>query len=617
MAYQLLSPGVQVNEIDFSDYVAAAATCIIGMVGGARRGPTTPTLVTTQEQFIKLFGIPSTKEYGGYSALQALTQASQLYYQRAYHKPTAAHAGQPGKDKLIFTLIPTGSAYNGYTVSLEAAPVEGQSDPAFNAKDFNVILYRPRTPTDGEGTGPIEVEKYEHCSHDPDDLTNVVNNRINGVSKLMTVSLRDEGDLLAKVLTFAGGSNGASHGTAGGDDQAFSIRTKYYDSTLNYAVVKFTEPDFSGYFSMQLISEDRSTILEEIQNLTLDPDDERYVDLIINNASANIEVTYHPDYEFAEGKDVSTFEYIIRGGNDGIDGLEESDIIGTVNEGLMAFSNPEVIDINLLSAPGWYQAEVTTAGIKICSDRGDAMFIAETPFGLTAQQANNWANGAGEFASDHSAFDSSYGAIYWPWLQISDPYTRKNIWLPPSGIVLAQYAYNDNVGQPWFAPAGLNRGVLNGVLAVEYSATKGERDTIYGNRNIVNPIINYRGQGLVIWGQKTMQRKPTALDRVNVRRLMNYLKKIISASTSYYVFEPNDEYSWNKWVDMVQPKLENVKQLRGVYEYKVKMRPTADEIENNTMPGTIWVKPTKTAEFIPLNFMIMPYSASFEEIGVE
>ena len=457
MAYQLLSPGVQVNEIDFSDYVAAAATCIIGMVGGARRGPTTPTLVTTQEQFIKLFGIPSTKEYGGYSALQALTQASQLYYQRAYHKPTAARAGQPGKDKLIFTLIPTGSAYNGYTVSLEAAPVEGQSDPAFNAKDFNVILYRPRTPTDGEGTGPIEVEKYEHCSHDPDDLTNVVNNRINGVSKLMTVSLRDEGDLLAKVLTFAGGSNGASHGTAGGDDQAFSIRTKYYDSTLNYAVVKFTEPDFSGYFSMQLISEDRSTILEEIQNLTLDPDDERYVDLIINNASANIEVTYHPDYEFAEGKDVSTFEYIIRGGNDGIDGLEESDIIGTVNEGLMAFSNPEVIDINLLSAPGWYQAEVTTAGIKICSDRGDAMFIAETPFGLTAQQANNWANGAGEFASDHSAFDSSYGAIYWPWLQISDPYTRKNIWLPPSGIVLAQYAYNDNVGQPWFAPAGLNR----------------------------------------------------------------------------------------------------------------------------------------------------------------
>lgn len=651
MAYQLLSPGVQVNEIDYSDYVAAAATCIIGMVGGARRGPTVPTLVTTQEQFIKLFGIPSTKDYGGYSALQALTQASQLYYQRAYHKPTAARAGEPGKDKLIFTLINTGAPYNGYTISLEAVPtktpdpnesgsgsdgeenknpdigeVEVTPDPedwlsdatpvegAFSSKDFNVVLYRPRTPTDGEGDGPIELERYEHCSIDTDDLTNVVNNRINGVSKLMTVSLRDEGDLVAKTLTFTGGSNGASYGTAGGADQAFSIKTKYFDSTLNYAVVKFTEPDLSGYFSMQLISEDRSTILEEIQNLNLDPNDERYVDLIIGNASGNIEVTYNPDYQFSEGEDVSKFEYIIRGGNDGIDGLQESDIIGSISDGLMAFSNPEVIDINLLSAPGWYQAEVTNAGIKICTDRGDAMYVAETPFGLTAQQANDWANGSGEFAADHSAFDSSYGALYWPWLQVSDPYTRKNIWLPPSGIVLAQYAYNDNVGQPWFAPAGLNRGVLTGVLAVEYSATKGERDTIYGNRNIVNPIINYRGQGLVIWGQKTMQRKPTALDRVNVRRLMNYLKKIISASTSYYVFEPNDEYSWNKWVDMVQPKLENVKQLRGVYEYKVKMEPTDDEIANNTMPGTIWLKPTKTAEFIPLNFMIMPQSASFEEI---
>jgi phage tail sheath protein FI len=94
---------------------------------------------------------------------------------------------------------------------------------------------------------------------------------------------------------------------------------------------------------------------------------------------------------------------------------------------------------------------------------------------------------------------------------------------------------------------------------------------------------------------------------------MNYLKKIISASTMYYVFEPNDEYSWNKWIDMVQPKLENVKQLRGVHEYKVQMSPTDDEIANNTMPGTLWVKPTKTAEFIPLNFMIMPQSASFEE----
>lgn len=603
MAYELLSPGVQVNEIDYSDYVAAAATCIIGMVGGARRGPVVPTLVTSQEEFLRIFGTPSTEEFGAYSALQALTQASQLYYQRAVHKSTVAKAGEAGTDKLLFTMINPGSQYNGYTIDITYTSDE----------DFKIVLSRPHQESDGgEGDDPVELETYESCSITT-TAGNFVNNLINNKSKYITVSLTDSGTVATKTLTFAGAIDGASYGTAGGETHPFSIKTKTYDSTLNYCTVKFSKPDDFGYFDMTILSEDRTTILETIPDLSLDPNDERYVDNIVANASNNVEVTYHASVEIDEGSDISTVEYVILGGNDGIRDLDKADIIGTTSDGLQAFSNPEVIDINILCAPGWYQAEVTNAGLLICQNRGDSMYIAETPFGLTAQRANDWANGSGEFTSDHQAFDSSYGAIYWPWVQISDTYTRKNIWIPPAGVICAQYAYSDNVGQPWFAPAGLNRGVLTGILAVEYSATKGERDTIYGNRNIVNPIINYRGQGLVIWGQKTMQRRATALDRVNVRRLMNYLKKIISASTAYYVFEPNDEYQWNKWIDMVEPKLENVKQLRGVYDYRVKMRPTVSEIENNTMPGTIYVKPTKSAEYIPLNFMIAPYGASFEE----
>ena len=602
MAYEMLSPGVSVNEIDYSDYVAAAATGIIGMVGGARRGPVVPTLVTSQEEFVKLYGIPSTKEYGAYSALQALTQASQLYYQRAVHMSTAAKAGASGTDKLLFTLKKLGTAYNGYTVKIDYT-----SDT-----DFNVTVFRPHIQSDGEGTDPVQLEKFEHCSLTTTDEANFVNNKINSASEYVIVALMDSGTLATKTLTFANATDGAAYGTAGGSDQVFSIKTKYYDSTLNYDIVKFTKPDLAGYFSMILMSEDRNTIIEQIDNLSLDPSDERYVDNIIASTSINVEVTYNKDH-VEDDTDISTVEYVIKGGNDGIAGLTEKDIIGTVSDGLKAFSNPEVIDINLLCAPGWYQAEVASEGISICEGRGDAIYIAETPFGLTAQEANAWANGSDEFAADHKAFDSSYGAMYWPWVQVSDPYTRQNIWLPPTGTICAQYAYSDNVGQPWFAPAGLNRGILQNVLAVEYSATKGERDTIYGGRNVVNPIINYRGQGIVIWGQKTMQRKATSLDRVNVRRLMNYLKKIISASTAYYVFEPNDEYNWNKWIDMVEPKLENIKQLRGVYEYKVEMQPTTSEIENNIMPGTIYVKPTKAAEYIPLNFMIAPYGASFDE----
>lgn len=588
--YTLLSPGVQVNEVDFSDYVAASATSIIGMVGGARRGPTTPTLVTSQEEFLKIFGTPSTKEYGAYSALEALTQASQLYYQRVTHTASSATAGETGVDKFIFRALETGAKLNGYVVDIQYT-----SD-----NDFSIKIYE-------SATAETPVESYEGLSVDTTS-EKFVSTQINGVSELVTLILSSEGTLATKKLTLAGGTEGATYGTAGGATSAFSIKTKYLDSTLNYCVVKFTEPDAFGYFDMYIYNENRSEVIELLKDLSLDPTDERYVDIVVKSGSNNIEVTYNAT-ALKDDEDISDIEYTIMGGTDSIDFINTFDII----DGLEMFSNPEVLDINLLAAPGWYDSEVVAKGINVCQNRGDSLYIASTPFGLTAQQANDWANGSGEFAADHSAFDSSYGALYWPWLQVSDSHTRKNIWLPPEGLVLAQIAYSDRVGQPWFAPAGLNRGLMSRPLAVEYSATKGERDTIYGNRNIVNPIINYKGSGIVIWGQKTMQRKATALDRINVRRLLNYLKKIISASTSYYVFEPNDSYSWNKWVDMVEPKLENVKNLRGLYEYKVQMKPTVDEIENNTMPGTIWVKPTKTAEFIPLNFMIAPYGASFDE----
>lgn len=589
--YTLLSPGVQVNEVDFSDYVAASASCIVGMVGGARRGPLTPTLVTSQEEFLKIFGTPSTKEYGAYSALEALTQVSQLYYQRVVHTPTSAKAGEHGIDKLIFTAAAAGTKMNNILIDIEVTA----------DTDFSVTISKTAE------TGTEVLETYENLSIDPVSA-NFVGTMINGESDYVTVILSSEGTLATKQLTLKGGTDGATYGTAGGADKAFSIKTKYLDSTLNYCLVKFTQPDAFGYFDMFIYNEDRSQVIEQLKDLSLDPADERYVDIVVKSGSNNIEVTYNAG-SVGEDEDISAVEYIIMGGTDSIENPDKFDIIA----GLEKFANPEVIDINLLAAPGWYDEEIVKAGIKVCTDRGDSLFITGTPFGLTAQQANDWANGTGEFAADHAAYDSSYGALYWPWLQVSDSYTRQNIWLPPEGPVLAQIAYNDRVGQPWFAPAGLNRGLMSRPLAVEYSATKGERDTIYGNRNIVNPIINYMGSGIVIWGQKTMQRKATALDRVNVRRLMNYIKKIISASTSYYVFEPNDSYSWNKWVDMVEPKLENIKNLRGLYEYKVQMSPTVSEVENNIMPGTIWIKPTKTAEFIPLNFMIAPYGASFEE----
>ena len=593
MAYNMMSPSVQVNELDYSDYVSAVSSSIVGMVGCARRGPMTPTLITSQEQFVRVFGTPSTQEYGGYSALQALTKVSSLYYQRVVHQAPKATAGESGVDKYIFTSIVPGSKVNGQKIVITQS-----------GTDWTIKV------TDKTDKILETFDGVKDATSDKDSILSKINNS----SKLISVVMMDKGTISAKTLIMNGGEDGAAYGTAGSKDLPFTIRTKYYDSTLNLCIVKFSKPDLAGYFDMEILTKDRTEVIERLQNMTLDPTDERYVDTLVENSSDNIVVKYNKDFQKTSTVlDVSSVEYVIEGGDDGIAKVDVNDIIGKINTGLQAFSNPEVIDINILCAPGWYQASVVNAGTAICSERGDATYIFGTPFGLSAQRANDWINGAGEFTSDHSAFDSSYSSAYWPWIQYNDNYTHKKIWLPPEGFICAVYAYNDTVSQLWYAPAGLNRGLLFNAEAVEYSATKGERDLVYGGRNCLNTIINYRNQGIVVWGQKTTQRKATALNRINVRRLLNYLKKVIASSTNYFLFDPNDEYQWNRWIDMVTPVMENVKQLRGVNDFKIEMSPTTSEVENNMMPGVIKIKPTKSAEYIPISFMVSPQSAVFHE----
>lgn len=595
MALDMQSPGVYQQELDYSDYVASVSGCIVGMVGGAQRGPIVPTLVTTQKQFVKLFGSPVDGDYGAISALVALSKVSQLYFCRVVHRATPAKSEFSKTDRLRFTTKVQGKNANIISVKVTARSND----------DFDIVVFREPNAQELQGnpSAPkVELERFEHVAITP------ANKQPNGkeVAEVSTeskwiilgISSEDSVAVATKDYVLTGGTDGASQGFAGKATTKYQIATKYLDSTLNYCTVKFTDPDEFGYLSMIITSEDGLTVIERLDNLSLDPKSEHFIETKVANASEYIKVTYNADAS------ENPKSYTIAGGNDGIAGLTTSDVIGTDESGLKAFANPEVLDINILSAPGWYQAAVTSKGLDICKNRGECHYIAGTPKGLTPQQANNWFNGAGEYASDHSAFDTCYGSGYWPWVKVSNPVTNEATWIPPEGRVIAQYAHNDEVGNQWTAPAGLNRGKLEDVLAIEYMATQGERDAIYGNRNVVNPIINYKGQGFVIWGQKTFQRKPSALDRVNVRRLMNYIEKVISAATAYYVFEENHPYQWGKWIDMVEPKLSIIKELRGINDYKIKMQPTESEIENYTMPGEIWIKPTKTAEYIPISYMI-------------
>lgn len=593
------SPGVSIKEIDFSEYVQSASEVSAGVIGGARRGPITPTHISSQEQLIKVFGEPIPGDYGIYGALAALTQTNSIYYQRVISKGEKAVAGKVGTDKFTYVSKEYGEEYNDYTIEQTAEALVDIGDGEM-ANRFSVMIKGP--------TGNL-LEKYEVLSSnssDPDYIIKVINAK----SLIIKVVANDTGLISDKTLNFVGGVSGATFAYAGEDNTEYKFRSKYYDSTINGGKAIISAEDDFGYFDFTLVDSD-DKVIEIFTSLTKDVKDERYVERFINKYSERIIATYNPDGEALQS-------YVFAGGSSKLDLVTDSDYIGSIEDlsGLQGFYNPETIEINLLMIPGCISHSVITEAIRICEKREDTLLILDTPFGLNAQKAVEYTNGTGIYANNDGssgALNSSHAAVYWPWVKVDDPYTKEQIWLPPSGHIVAQIAYSDKQSYPWFAPAGLNRGIINSIVDIEYSPSQGERDLVYGNRNVVNPLVKFVGQGIVIWGQKTTQRKCSASDRVNVRRLINYLKKVIRTSTRYYIFEPNDQHTWSNWVDMVEPKLQNIKTQRGIYDLKIEMNPNSDNISNYEMPAKIWIKPTLTSEYIPIDFMLMPNNVSFKE----
>ena len=273
-----------------------------------------------------------------------------------------------------------------------------------------------------------------------------------------------------------------------------------------------------------------------------------------------------------------------------------------------AVSNPDEYDINLLALPGViheYHPSVTNHAIDKIEDRADAFFILDgSRYGRTIQGA----------IDDVKTLDSNYVATYYPWVKILDENKNKPTWVPPSVVLPGVYANNDRIGQEWFAPAGLNRGGLTEVLEAQTRLTNLERDDLYENR--INPIATFPGQGVVVFGQKTLQGKPSALDRINVRRLLINLRKFIASSSRFLVFEQNTGTLRQRFLNIVNPYLESVQQNQGLYAFRVIMdetNNTPDIIDRNIMKGEIFLQPAKAAEFIIIDFNIMPTGASFDE----
>jgi hypothetical protein len=285
-----------------------------------------------------------------------------------------------------------------------------------------------------------------------------------------------------------------------------------------------------------------------------------------------------------------------------IQGLEAAYYTSSLN----LLQNTDEYDFEILAIPGvtiQNGSVATNAAIDCVTQRGDAIAIIDTRnYGSTLNQA----------VTSATTVDSSYGATYWPWVQVLGIETGKLVFVPASTVIPGVYATNDRLGAEWFAPAGFNRGGVGGVIQTERKLSPADRDKLYLNK--INPIAQFPGNGTVIFGQKTLQTKATALDRVNVRRLLIELKRVVGNIGNTLLFEQNTAATRNRFINQVNPFLESIQQRQGLYAYRVVMddtNNTAEVIDRNQMVGQIFIQPTKTAEYIVLDFNVTPTGVEF------
>lgn len=375
----------------------------------------------------------------------------------------------------------------------------------------------------------------------------------------------------------------------------------------NNLKVSFSAPEADGMFNVTV--KDGATTVETFRvtrdSTKLDGYGKSlYIEDVINNRSAFITVE---DQVANTNPHVATTDAVLSGGTNDI----AAPTSGQINTAYQLFENKEDVEVNLLINGGWSAVAVQTELNRIAETRGDCVALLDMPFEENTVNAMvGYVNDADNDGTGIN-INSSYSAIYAPWVQIYDNYTDKTVFVPPSGYVAGVYAYTASVSEVWYAPAGVRRGLLR-VLGVQLVFTEGERDSLYTNN--VNPIQSFSGEGIQVYGQKTLQRQASALDRVNVRMLMITIEKAIARALRPFVFEFNDQFTRENISSIITNYLEDIRARRGVYDFLV----TCDEtnntsvvIDQNKLIVDVYVKPTRVAEFIQLNAIITSTGASF------
>ena len=598
MAETLISPGVFLNENDLSQITQGPIAAGAAIVGPTVTGPVNlPTLVTSYSQYKALFGaafISGGANYEYLTSIAALNYfeqgGSSLLVTRvgsgSYTPATASIQAQDGtRTSFVLETLSVGDVMDNFSASMYSVTASSGLLPSGSSANirweitsadtgsglFSLIIRRG----DDYNNSKTILESWNNLSLDPNQ-----NNYISYVigDQAVTVKTDEYGE---NYIQLSGSYQNKSRyvrvksvnlSTPGYFDQTGRPRAQYTGSLpeTSFPLISSSFQASGGYggFGSGTGAIYGSYEKEAVNLFEAIP----AVNSIISSPNSNIQGVYPSNYSVA----------------------------------LSLLANKDAYDFNVIYAPGLttQNASSTISDILLLAQgRGDAIAVVD----MVAYGQN-----ISTTVSNAASYDNSYGATYWPWVQIRSRETGKINFVPASTLVPAVYEYNDKVSAEWFAPAGLNRGALSTVLQPERKLTVNDRNLLYQGK--VNPIATFPGVGTVIYGQKTLQQKPSALDRVNVRRLLIALKDYIGNIGETIVFEPNTQVTRNKFLNQVNPYLESVQQRQGLYAFQVVMdetNNTPDVVDRNQLVGTIYLQPTKTAEFIQLDFNILPTGTTF------
>jgi len=664
MAEVLLSPGVLARESDQSFISGQPVQAGAAILGPTVKGPVgIPTVVSSYSEYQRTFGAiveSGSAEYTYFTSISAYN-----YFQQ-------------GGDSLLVTRVVSGSYTSATSTAISngvesgvLGNLTGVGENSFNISGSSGTQSAIQASSGGNVTASFILADSSSISSI--SLDNAVGSF--SINQTLTFSSASLGateaggtDLILTIkadnivnqnaFTLETLSEGviANSGTATGANGTLVNGTR---DNIRWEIV--SPNTASGTFNLLIRRGDDTstskTILENWTDLSLDPNSTNYIEKVIGNSKQTVTEdagtgeyyvanagTYNTLSNFVRVKSVTakTLNYFDNNGDaksqytasipvaaegsfTGAVGTAfvgrkaefYQDIDGTDTQGLVPsnytiplqlLSNRDAFRYNLITAPGLINslsghASPISTMINNSSFRGDNISVIDlVPYGTGINSVTSQAGGK----------DTSYAATYWPWLQTIDPDLGGLVWVPASTMIPGVFAFNDRAGEAWFAPAGLNRGGLGTVVRAERKLTNGNRDTLYGSN--VNPIATFPNTGVVVFGQKTLQKKASALDRVNVRRLLIALKGFISQIADNLVFEANTIATRNNFLSQVNPYLESVQQRQGLYALKVVMdesNNTPDVIDRNQLIGQIYIQPTKTAEFIYLDLNILPTGATF------